>query len=135
MPVYTYQVRDQKSGKVTKGKLAAENMSLVRQRLAESGLVVLQIREQSGLASFANFNIGGNKVKRKDVAIFARQFSTMIEAGLPITKSLTILAAQSESPSLSCSYHRNPCGYCYPHFHRCNTAFKSKNLQIRYPHH
>lgn len=100
MPVYTYQVRDQKSGKVSKGKLSAENITLVRQRLAESGLVVLQIREQSSLASFGSMNIGGNKVNRKDVAIFARQFSTMIEAGLPITKSLSILAAQSESPAL-----------------------------------
>lgn len=100
MPVFNYEVRDPKSGKVTKGKLSADNMTLVRQRLQESGLLVLQIREQSALAAFGNISIGGGKVKRKDVAIFARQFATMIEAGLPITKSLTILINQTESPAL-----------------------------------
>lgn len=100
MPVFNYEVRDPKSGKVSKGKLSAENMTLVRQRLQESGLLVLQIREQSALAAFGDMNIGGGKVKRKDVAIFARQFATMIEAGLPITKSLTILISQTENATL-----------------------------------
>lgn len=100
MPAYTYQVRDPKSGKVSKGKLTAENISLVRQRLSDSGLVVLQIREQSKFAELGDLNIGGNKVKRKDVAVFARQFATMVEAGLPITKCLNILAAQADNPKL-----------------------------------
>lgn len=100
MPAFTYQVRDQKTGKVTKGKISAENISLVKQHLADSGLVVLQIREQSKFAEVGNLSIGGNKVKRKDVAVFARQFSTMVEAGLPITKCLNILAAQADNPKL-----------------------------------
>jgi len=97
---YTYQVRDKKSGKVTKGKITAENVTLVKERLVASDQVILQIREQSKLADMGNLNIGGKKVKRKDVAIFARQFATMIEAGLPITKCLTILSAQTDSAAL-----------------------------------
>ncbi|KJR42384.1 type IV pilus assembly protein PilC [Candidatus Magnetoovum chiemensis] len=42
----------------------------------------------------------GGKVKEKDVVIFIRQFSTMIDAGLPLVQSLDILSQQSENPAL-----------------------------------
>lgn len=100
MPVFTYQVRDKRTGKVTKGKLTADSASLIKQRLTATGQVVLQIRPQSKLASFGSMSLGGKKVKKKDIAIFARQFATMIEAGLSITKALSILAAQTESKAL-----------------------------------
>ncbi|MBK5211133.1 MAG: type II secretion system F family protein [Coriobacteriia bacterium] len=100
MATYTYQVRDKKSGKITKGKIIAANVALVKESLAAADQVILQIREQSKLADVGSLSIGGKKVKRKDVAIFARQFATMIEAGLPITKCLTILSAQTDSVAL-----------------------------------
>lgn len=100
MPVYNFQVRDKKTGRITKGKISADNITLVKRRLTASGQIILQVNEQSRLADLANIKIGTG-VKRKDVAIFARQFATMIEAGLPITKCLTILSSQTESSSLA----------------------------------
>lgn len=100
MPVYNFQVRDKKTGRITKGKISADNITLVKRRLTASGQIILQVNEQSRLADLANLKIGTG-VKRKDVAIFARQFATMIEAGLPITKCLTILSSQTESSSLA----------------------------------
>lgn len=100
MPVYNFQVRDKKTGRITKGKISADNITLVKRRLTASGQIILQVTEQSRLSDLANLKIGTG-VKRKDVAIFARQFATMIEAGLPITKCLTILSSQTESSALS----------------------------------
>lgn len=99
MPVYNYQVRDKKTGRVSKGKFTADNITLVKRRLNATGQIVLSVSEQSKLASLGSLSIGSG-VKRKDVAIFSRQFATMIEAGLPITKSLTILQSQTESAAL-----------------------------------
>lgn len=98
MPTFSYQVRDKKTGKIIKGKINAENIGLVKKRLAESGQVVLKITEQSKMGSLGNITIG-NGIKRHDVAVFARQFATMIQAGLPIIKCLTILASQTENPA------------------------------------
>lgn len=100
MPVYIYQVRDKQSGKIVKGKITADNIGLVRTHLSGTGQAVLSIKEQSKTGGFLSSDIGGSKVKKKDVAIFARQFATMIDAGIPITKCLAILANQSESKAL-----------------------------------
>lgn len=100
MPVFDYEVKDKKTGKTTKGKITADNATLVRQHLSGTGQIVISIKEQSALAAMMDFELGGSSVKRKDVAIFSRQFATMIEAGLPITKCLSILAAQTESKPL-----------------------------------
>lgn len=100
MPVYNYQVRDKNTGKTIRGKITADNAGLVRSHLSTAGQTVLSISEQSKLASILSSDVGGGKVKRKDIAIFARQFATMIDAGIPITKCLTILANQTESKPL-----------------------------------
>ena len=48
---------------------------------------------------FALPTFGSGKVKVKDIAIFFRQFSVMIDAGLPLVQCLEILAANQENPS------------------------------------
>lgn len=100
MPVYNYQVRDKTSGKTIRGKITADNAGLVRKHLSSAGHSVLSISEQNKLEAILSSDLGSNKVKRKDVAIFARQFATMIDAGIPITKCLSILSHQTESKPL-----------------------------------
>jgi len=65
--------------------------------LRKRAILVTKIQERSGGKSPSK---AGGKVKDKEMAIFTRQFSTMIDAGLPLVQCLNILAEQSESKNL-----------------------------------
>jgi type IV pilus assembly protein PilC len=93
---FEYQVRNN-SGKMVSGTLVADNQELVIERLREMGLVPLKIKMQSNLNRSINIR---RTVKLKDVAIFSREFATMVNAGLPILRALSILEGQSTSPLL-----------------------------------
>ncbi|MHB9003715.1 MAG: type II secretion system F family protein [Coriobacteriia bacterium] len=99
MPSFNYSVRD-KAGKVVKGKVDGDSQEAVSAKLREMGYIILSVNQVGGLAALNQIQIGGGKVKIKDVSIFARQFATMINAGLSLTKCLTILAQQTESANL-----------------------------------
>jgi type IV pilus assembly protein PilC len=99
MATFIYSVRD-KAGKVVKGQLEGESKDAVQARLSQMGYIILELEQQGALAQMGAIKLGGTKVQPKDVSIFARQFSTMINAGLSLTKCLTILGTQTESPSL-----------------------------------
>jgi type IV pilus assembly protein PilC len=92
---YEYKVRDQ-SGKVVGGTLVADNEQLVVNRLREMGYTPLKVGVKGGSGMKREFNIR-KKAKMKDLAVFSRQFSTMVNSGLPILKALTILEQQTES--------------------------------------
>lgn len=94
---YTYKARD-RGGKVLSGTLVADNEALVLQRLREQGYTPLEVGKQSrGL----NIELTAKKVKLKEVAVFSRQFATMVNSGLPILRALAILAEQSSNPELA----------------------------------
>jgi type IV pilus assembly protein PilC len=96
---YEYKVRDQ-SGKVVAGTLVADNEQLVVNRLREMGYTPLKVGVQGGAGMKREFNIR-KKAKLKDLSVFSRQFSTMVNSGLPILKALTILEQQTESSILA----------------------------------
>ena len=98
MSTYNYAVRD-KAGKVVKGKLDGDSKAAVQAKLAQMGYIILELDQQGGLAGLGSMTFGTG-VKPKDITIFARQFSTMINAGLSLTKCLSILSAQTESAGL-----------------------------------
>ncbi|HET6498650.1 MAG TPA: type II secretion system F family protein [Coriobacteriia bacterium] len=98
MAVFHYAVRD-KAGNVRKGSLEGDSRDAVGAKLREMGYIILELNQQSQLAALGQMKFGTG-VKVKDVAIFARQFSTMINAGLSLTKCLSILADQTESSGL-----------------------------------
>lgn len=98
MASFTYTVRD-KAGKVAKGKLEGESKEAVQAKLTQMGYIILELDQQGGLSALNNITFGTG-VKTKDVTIFARQFSTMINAGLSLTKCLTILGGQTENAYL-----------------------------------
>jgi type IV pilus assembly protein PilC len=96
---FAYKVRD-KSGNIIDGTLVADNEMLVLQRLREQGYTPLEVgKEKKGLK--LEINITKKKVKLKEVAIFSRQFATMINSGLPILRALAILAEQTSNSSLA----------------------------------
>lgn len=102
---FMYTVLD-RSGKEVTGKASAESEAAVRARLLTSGAAILTIKAApSGLNREFNIEIP-RRVKPKDLAIFARQFATMNNAGVSIPRALSVLAEQSEHPELRKTLHR-----------------------------
>jgi type IV pilus assembly protein PilC len=96
---YTYRVRDQR-GKLVNGTLAGDSEALVLARLRDMGYVPVRVeRKREGMSREITLRPG--HVKRKDLAVFSRQFATMVNSGLPILRALAILASQTESKALS----------------------------------
>lgn len=95
---YEYRVRDL-SGKLLSGTLTADSQQLVLTRLREMGYTPLQVgvRRQGVNRELRLFK---PRVKLKDLAVFSRQFATMVNAGLPILRALSILETQTESKRL-----------------------------------
>ena len=94
---YAYKVRD-RGGNLISGTLVADNEALVLQRLREQGLTPLEVGKQTrGL----NIELTKKKIKLKELAVFSRQFATMVNSGLPILRALAILAGQTSNPELA----------------------------------
>jgi type IV pilus assembly protein PilC len=97
MATFTYTVRD-KTGKIVKGSLEGDSRENVNAKLRQTGYIILSLDEKAA-SSFSILRSGG-RVKPKDLTVFSRQFATMINAGLSLTKCLGILSTQSESAAL-----------------------------------
>jgi type IV pilus assembly protein PilC len=96
MPVFTFSGKDA-SGQKISGERVAPNKAALGQQLRRERITPGAIREKG--KEFAMPTFGTSKVKVKDIAIFFRQFSVMIDAGLPLVQCLEILAANQESQS------------------------------------
>lgn len=97
---YEYSVRD-RSGKIVSGKLEAESQAAVATKLKSMGYAPVSINEsKAGMKRELSIPGFGKKVKLKDLAVMSRQFATMINAGLSMLRSLTILAEQTENKEL-----------------------------------
>lgn len=97
MKKYKYLARDN-TGKDVNGIIEARDTSAVADVLHDRGLIVVDIREDMkfDLQNLNQINIGGVPMKEK--VVFMRQLSTMISAGLPLTKALEILRQQAVNP-------------------------------------
>jgi len=101
MAVYAYRGRTA-AGAVAGELEAADRMTAVAQ-LRSKGVVATAVQERKAKAGGFSLSFGkklGGRVRDKDLAIYTRQFSTMVDAGLPIAQCLTILGEQSESKTL-----------------------------------
>ena len=94
MPVFTFSGKDA-SGQKISGERNAPNKQALGQQLRRERITPGSIREKG--KEFAMPTFGSGKVKTKDIAIFFRQFSVMIDAGLPLVQCLEILAANQEN--------------------------------------
>ena len=97
MAYFTYRAKNN-AGKVSSGSVEAENVSAATAILRQKRLEVISISE-SRLAGILKYLPQANPVTLKDVVIFSRQFSTMINAGLPIMQGLSILTEQAPNKS------------------------------------
>src|SRR6476660_1455633 len=90
MPVFTFSGKNA-SGEKISGERTAANKQVLTTQLRRERITPGPIREKG--KEFAMPGLGMNKVKTKEIAIFFRQFSVMIDAGLPLVQCLEILAA------------------------------------------
>ncbi|PYX73185.1 MAG: pilus assembly protein PilC [Acidobacteria bacterium] len=96
MPVFTFSGKNA-SGQKISGERVAVNKQVLISQLRRERITTGSIREKGKEFSLPTF--GSGKVKTKDIAIFFRQFSVMIDAGLPLVQCLEILAANQENPA------------------------------------
>ena len=98
---YAYRVRT-KEGRVIAGKMDADGEAAVASKLRAQGLVPVQITKEAASGNLKmEIRILPQKVKLKDLAIFSRQFATMINSGLSLLRTLNILSEQTENPKLA----------------------------------
>ncbi len=95
MPVYLWEGKN-RNNQIQKGELEAPNEEAVRAHLNRVRIIPSKIKKKPK-DLFENVAFLQPKVKEKDVIVFARQFSTMIDAGLPIIQCLDILQSQQEN--------------------------------------
>jgi type IV pilus assembly protein PilC len=101
---FEYTGRDS-SGKLVKGRVDAAGESSVVARLRTMGIAPVSLKQVTGGTGLnRDISLGGlfdKRVTIKDLSVMSRQLATMIGAGLPLLKALTILADQSENPKLA----------------------------------
>ena len=97
---YAFKVRTSE-GRVVEGTMDGDGESAVASRLRSQGLIPIEIKKQKKEAMKMELHLLPQKVKLKDVALFSRQFATMIGSGLSLLRTLNILAEQTEHPLLA----------------------------------
>src|SRR5688572_16973987 len=96
---YAYRVRT-RDGRVIEGKMDADGESAVASKLRSQGMTPINIDKEAKVSMKMEIKFGEGKVKLKDLAVFSRQFATMIASGLSLLRTLNILAEQAENPLL-----------------------------------
>lgn len=97
MPIYIWEGKNPQ-GTIQKGETEAADEAAVRKLLRQQNLRPTKIKKKPKdlLEDIALFQ---PKVKTKDLILFTRQFSTMIDSGLPLIQGLEILTNQAENPT------------------------------------
>ena len=93
MPVFTYKGTN-RSGAAVAGEMSANNKTELQSLLRRQQITPTRMSEKGKEFNLPTF---GGGVKAKELAIFTRQFSVMIDAGLPLVQCLEILASQQEN--------------------------------------
>ena len=90
----TFEWKGRRGDKIEGGVIVAENKEAVRARLRRQQIIVTKVKEQGKEIAFPLLRGG---VSHKELAVFTRQFSVMIDAGLPLVQCIEILGTQSEN--------------------------------------
>jgi type IV pilus assembly protein PilC len=93
MPVFTYRGTN-RSGNSVAGEMTAPNKTEAQSQLRRQQITPTKMSEKGKEFNLPTF---GSGVKAKELAVFTRQFSVMIDAGLPLVQCLEILASQQEN--------------------------------------
>src|SRR4026208_1473023 len=97
MGMFEYTAKNAASGQSLKGTLDVPTRDEVIAFIRKNRMILVSVREAPAQVRMPGFK---KRVSTRDVVIFTRQFATMINAGLPLVQSLTILSAQTENKSL-----------------------------------
>ena len=95
MPTYVFKGQN-RLNEIVSGERVADNREVLRLALRREQITLMSVKEKGreiGIPKLA----GRKKVKSKDLAIFTRQFSVMIDAGLPLVQCLDILSQQQQN--------------------------------------
>jgi type IV pilus assembly protein PilC len=103
MPTFAYSGRT-RAGQTVSGERLADSMDLAVAALRRDQIMVTRItpaKAKADAASKAKVGKTGKKVSAKTLAVFTRQFSVMIDAGLPLVQCLDILGSQEEDKNFA----------------------------------
>ena len=95
MPTYVFKGRN-RLNEIVVGERVADNRDSLRQILRREQVTLTSVKEKGREVGIPKLG-GRKKVKAKDLSIFTRQFSVMIDAGLPLVQCLEILAQQQDN--------------------------------------
>src|SRR5258706_6886809 len=95
MPTYVFKGSN-KLNEIVVGERVADNREDLRQVLRKEQVTITAVKEKGREIGIPKLG-GRKKVKSKDLSIFTRQFSVMIDAGLPLVQCLEILAQQQDN--------------------------------------
>ena len=96
MPTYVFKGRN-KLNETVVGERVADNRDALRQLLRREQVILTSVKEKGREIGIPKLSGKRKKVKSKDLSIFTRQFSVMIDAGLPLVQCLEILAQQQDN--------------------------------------
>jgi len=94
LPVWKWEAKS-RQGEVRSGEMEASDDGAVKARLAQMGLEPVKVKRKPREINIKIPGFGG--VTTKDILIFTRQFSVMIDAGLPLVQGLEIIATQADN--------------------------------------
>ncbi|MFP4315776.1 MAG: type II secretion system F family protein [Desulfovibrionales bacterium] len=97
MPFFVYKAKA-KSGRTVKGEIEAPNLEMAESSLRRKAYQNIRVKPKPKDILEGTF-LEGN-VKSRDMVVFSRQFSTMINSGVPILQALQVMCEQTENPKL-----------------------------------
>ena len=96
MATYTYTAKRERGTPFT-GEVIGDNKAAAVAELRRKGLTVLKLEQKRSLPDLNTLLESSKKIKARDKAVFARQFSTMINSGLAVLRALYVLEEQTEN--------------------------------------
>src|SRR4051812_25128361 len=90
---FSYEGVDKK-GKKVKGRVLAVSETAARADLRRQGVVTKSIKKESQLFK------SGKKITTEDIALFARQLATMLQAGIPMVQAFDIVGTGHDKPAM-----------------------------------
>lgn len=99
MPLYEFKAKGL-DDKVLEGRSKFSNKEQLAQQLMQKGFKLIEAKELNAFTDISQIAVFKKKVKVKDLAIFCRQFSIILEAGVPIATALDVLREQTSNPTL-----------------------------------
>jgi type IV pilus assembly protein PilC len=99
MATYAFRAVDV-AGAPSKGEVEAGSKAQVTEQLRQRGLIVLDVSEQRDALKLESLFERFQRIKMRDLAVFSRQYATLIASGMPMLRSLYTLEDQTEDPKI-----------------------------------